>query len=249
MKGPDPRDWLWPDWHPHERVRAVVTTRLGEHSPPPWQGFNLGLSCGDEPDRVRRARSQVHRRLGTDHPPVWLRQVHGTTIVDAGAENREADGVCTDDTGWPCAVLTADCLPVLLARRDGSAVGAFHAGWRGLHGGILQHAVARLAPAGEPLAAWLGPAICRQCYQVGDEVRRAFLGWHTEAAGGFHEDAEPGRWRMDLSGLATLALREAGVETIEGGDRCTVCENHLFYSFRHEGDTGRFASLVWLEDR
>lgn len=246
MTGPDPGQWFWPDWHPHERVRAVVTTRHGAYSPPPWQGFNLGLNCGDEADRVRRARSHVHRQLATDHPPAWLQQVHGTAIVTAGADNMEADGVHTADTDWPCAVLTADCLPVLLARRDGTGVGAFHAGWRGLHGGILQRAVGTLSPAGEPLAAWLGPAICRQCYQVGDEIRRAFLDWHGDAAAGFYRDAEPGHWRMDLAGLASLALRAAGVDDIQGGDRCTVCENHLFYSFRHEGRTGRFASLVWL---
>ncbi len=246
MTLPEPEQWLWPEWHPHPRVRVVVTTRLGEHSPAPWRGFNLGAACGDDPARVDRARQHVHRALGTAHPPVWLDQVHGTRVIRAGTGDRCADGVWTGEPGWPCAVLTADCLPVLMARTDASAVGAFHAGWRGLQDGILEAGVAQLAPRGEPLAAWLGPAIGQSAYQVGDEVREAFVRDDPGAEEAFHPDT-PGHWRMSLVHLAHRRLSRAGVTEIAGGECCTAMDSHLFYSHRMEGRTGRFASIIWLE--
>lgn len=246
MSRPRARDWLWPQWRPHQRVRLAVTTRAGDFSPPPWQGFNLGMNCGDDPGRVEHARQQVQALLGCDHPPAWLEQVHGTRIITTDSDDRRADGVWTPEHSWPCVVLTADCLPVMLARADGSAVGAFHAGWRGLQAGIIQRAVETLAPDRAPLAAWLGPAICQDCYQVGQEVRRAFLEWGDDAGEAFRGDDE-GRWRMSLVKLARMALVSAGVDDIAGGDHCTACENNRFYSFRREKETGRFASLIWLE--
>lgn len=240
-----PAHWLTPDWQPHPRVRACVTTRIGEHSPPPWAGFNLGANCGDDPVRVEAARDVVHRTLATVYAPAWLAQVHGTDIVDARDDAREADGVVTHDSDRPCVVLTADCLPVLLARVDGSAVGALHAGWRGLLDGILEAGVARLAPQGEALSAWLGPAVCARCYQVDDAVRDAFLARDPAATQGFVADG-PGHWRMDLPALARQRLAAAGVTDVHGGNYCTHCRADLFYSFRHEGQTGRFATLIWL---
>ena len=148
MTLPDISQWLRPDWRPHPRVRALVTTRLGRHSPPPWQGFNLGMNCGDDPARVEQARRHVHKMLAVDHPPAWLEQVHGDRIIQAGDADTRADGVWAGEPGWPCVVLTADCLPVLLARQDGSAVAAVHAGWRGLHGGIAH------LPQQAPPAPW-----------------------------------------------------------------------------------------------
>lgn len=247
MTGPDAGDWLFPHWRPHPRVRVAVTTRAGDHSPAPWQGFNLGLNTGDDPEGVHRAREQVPARLGTPHRPAWLRQVHGTRVVQADDSEPEADGVWTSEPGRPCAVLTADCLPVLLARKDGTAVGAFHAGWRGLHAGILPAALEVLAPAGETLAAWLGPGICRRCYQVGDEVYQAFTASDPAASSAFDADPEPGHWRADLHELAAHGLARLGVVDIKRDQHCTVCHNHLFYSHRKEGQTGRFASLIWLE--
>lgn len=246
MSRPGAQDWLWPDWRPHGRVRLAVTTRTGDFSPPPWRGFNLGMNCGDNAQRVESARQHVQRVLETDHPPAWLQQVHGTRIVTTDAVDRHADGVWTSEHSWPCVVLTADCLPVILARTDGHAVGAFHAGWRGLRAGIIERAVDSLAPDRAPLSAWLGPAICQQCYQVGDEVRRAFLEWGGDAGDAFRGDDE-GRWRMSLVQLARLALSRVGVTDVTGGNHCTACETDRFYSFRGEKETGRFASLVWLE--
>lgn len=236
------------DWRPHPRVNARVTTRRGNLSPPPWQGFNLGLNCDDERERVLNAREQVNAAIGMN-APAWLTQVHGNRVVTAPCAQAlvEADGVVTSDVGLPCAVLTADCLPVLIAREDGSAVGALHAGWRGLLDGVLENGVAALPGTTADVHAWLGPAICCRCYQVDDSVREGFVGRSADAAAGFVEDGV-GRWRMDLSVLARQRLLAVGVKSISGGDLCTHCRADLFYSFRHEGKTGRFATIIWLED-
>tara|TARA_R110002073_G_scaffold336542_1_gene534893 strand:- start:221 stop:1015 length:795 start_codon:yes stop_codon:yes gene_type:complete len=238
------------DWCPHPRVQARVTTRRGDLSPPPWQGFNLGLNCEDDRQRVLAAREQVSAAIGA-HSPVWLTQVHGNRVITAPSEEAqtlpEADGAVTRETGQPCAVLTADCLPVLIARNDGSAVGALHAGWRGLLDGVLENGVTALAGTTADIHAWLGPAICCRCYQVDDTVREAFVRHSQSAASGFSADG-PGHWRMDLGVLARQRLLAAGVTSISGGDLCTHCRADLFYSFRHEGVTGRFATIIWLLD-
>ena len=245
MDKPFHENWITPEWAPHANVRVRVTTRHGDYSPAPWRGFNLGANCDDDPRRVQQARHLVHEILGTACAPAWLRQVHGTRIIEAGDEDTDADGVFTLAPQTPCAVLTADCLPVLMARTDGSVVGAFHAGWRGLLDGILEAGVATLAPNGENVSAWLGPAICRKCYQVDAAVRDPFVQRDPRAAAGFTEDGD-GRWRMDLFFLAQQRLAAAGVQAVEGGALCTHCNQDAFYSYRHEGQTGRFASLIWL---
>ncbi len=247
MPLPDSSQWIWPQWRPHPRVRCVVTTRLGRHSPAPWAGFNLGQNCGDDPARVELARRHVHKRLAVDHPPAWLEQVHGDRIIQAGDPDSRADGVWTPQAGWPCVVLTADCLPVLLARVDGTAVAAVHAGWRGLHAGILARAVETLAPQGQTLSAWLGPAISANAYQVGEDVHRAFVSLGPEYKKAFRRDGKPGHWRFSLAYAATLTLNAAGVADVSGGDHCTASDPVHFYSYRAEGQTGRFASLVWLD--
>lgn len=243
----EPGDWLWPEWSHHPQVGSLVTTRLGRGSPPPWQGFNLGLNCGDEAARVARAREHVAAVLGCDL--AWLTQVHGTRIVEAHAQAvpEEADAVWTRRSGLACAVLTADCLPVLMARQDGEAVIAVHAGWRGLQAGILEQAAQRLAPAGEPLDIWVGPGICRHCYQVGEDVFRAFVTDDPEAETGFDDDG-PGHWRCDLPALAALRLGRIGQPVVQQSGLCTVCDNDRFYSHRHEARTGRFATLIWLKE-
>ena len=246
MTLPSLDDWLVPGWAPHSRVRALVTTRRGQHTPPPRHGFNLGANCGDDAARVEQARLHVHRLINTDHPPAWLEQVHGIDILDAELGGGRADGAWTRGTGRPCVVLTADCLPVLLARADGSAVAALHAGWRGLLNGILEAGVARLAPGGEEVSAWIGPAISQARYQVGDEVREHFVRCDDTAASAFVADSVPGRWRMSLARLAEARLAAAGVADISGGDYCTAAEETLFYSYRRDGTTGRFATLIWL---
>lgn len=249
MTLPDGDAWLTPAWHPHPRVRARVTTRAGTFSPPPWHGFNLGANCDDAPERVATARAHVWQVLGTREAPRWLSQVHGVEVVDAARATTgvEADGSWTTHAGLPCAVLTADCLPVLLARADGAAVAAVHAGWRGLVDGIVERGVRAIAPAGEPVSAWIGPAICQRCYQVDDGLRTRFLAADAAAAAAFVADG-PGHWRFDLAHVARQRLQRAGVDDVIASGLCTACESERFYSFRRDGRTGRFASLVWLAD-
>lgn len=247
MTLPGTDQWLVPVWRPHARVRALVTGRRGDHSPAPWKGFNLGSNCGDDPARVATARAHVHQQIGTEEAPFWLTQIHGIRSIRFGDADRRADGVWTDQAEQPCVILTADCLPVLIARRDGTAVGAYHAGWRGLLDGMLEVGVSQLAPAGESLSAWIGPAICQHCYQVGDEVRNAFVTADPLAAQTFREDG-PGRWRMDLVALARQRLSAAGVDDVCGGDLCSHCLTDDYYSYRRDGQTGRFATLIWLKD-
>ncbi len=236
---------MYPSWQPHPKVRVAVSTRLGEVSPAPWQGFNLGLNTGDDPQRVHRARKMLWQTIGTAQAPHWLTQVHGIHLVEAGSSEVEADGVWTSAPQWPCVVLTADCLPVLFARKDGSCVAAVHAGWRGLAQGILEQAVKLLAPQQEPLAAWVGPAISQPAYQVGVEVYEAFAR-HPQAQTHFKPDGK-GHWRCDLAGLAKAQLNALGV-SVTLSHLCTATdETQRFYSHRKEGQTGRFASLIWLE--
>lgn len=240
-------NWVRPDWQPHPKVRVCVTTNAGDFSPAPWQGFNLGLNTGDNKIRVAKARQHVWKTLRTQKAPFWLEQVHGKELVQYGSRHWRADGVWTTSTSEPCVVLTADCLPVLFARCDGSAVAAVHAGWRGVEQGILQEAAALLAPKGEALAAWIGPAISASQYQVGEEVYAAFQSL-PNAEQCFKKDSEPQRWRCDLAGLAELQLAPLGVK-VTRSDLCTVSDpKQRFYSYRKNGQTGRFASLIWLEE-
>ncbi|OZA28359.1 MAG: multi-copper polyphenol oxidoreductase [Hydrogenophilales bacterium 17-61-9] len=223
-----------------------MTTREGGVSRPPWASFNLGDHVGDDPAHVAENRARLRRQLPAE--PDWLRQVHGATVVEVGSGWVEADAAFTRQAGSVCAVLTADCLPVLFCDRAGSVVAAAHAGWRGLAGGVLEATVAAMrVPPGEVLA-WMGAAIGPQAFEVGDEVRQAFIKQHPEAAVAFvsHPGAEPGKWLADIYQLARIRLNCAGVQAVYGGGRCTFNEADRFYSYRRDGVTGRMASLIWL---
>jgi YfiH family protein len=249
MTLPQPNLWLTPDWQPHPAVRACVTTRLGNFSPAPWKGFNLGLNCEDDIERVTVAREHVRQSLKLNQIG-WLTQVHGTQVVSVPPSPCEADASISTTPLVACTILTADCLPVLFARRDGSTIAAAHAGWRGLADGVLANTLKYLAPHGENVSAWLGPAICQACYQVDDRVHDSFLAQSPASEAAFTNDG-PGHYRLSLAQAARLQLEGAGVE-VTASDLCTSCsrhnENGRFYSYRKEaGKTGRFASLVWLD--
>ncbi|MDZ7749320.1 MAG: peptidoglycan editing factor PgeF [Halofilum sp. (in: g-proteobacteria)] len=193
-------------------------------------------------------RARLAEGLGLPAEPAWLRQVHGTAVVraDAATDLPEADAAWTDAPGVVCAVLTADCLPVVLAADDDSCVAVAHAGWRGLAAGVLEAAVGALPADGARLRAWLGPAIGPRAFEVGDEVRAAFVDPDPAAAAAFVRSS-PDRWLADLYTLARRRLRTAGVTRIDGGGRCTLREPQRFFSHRRDGpDTGRMATLAWL---
>lgn len=235
-----------PDWPAPARVKSLMTTRDGGVSQAPWASFNLGDHVGDDPADVAANRARLRQQLPAE--PGWLKQVHSARVVGLGQEpNPEADAAFTHASGRVCAVLTADCLPVLFCDRAGSVVAAAHAGWRGLAGGVLEATVAAMkVPPGEVLA-WMGAAIGPQAFEVGDEVRQAFIARHPEAAIAFVPQPTPGKWLADIYRLARICLGAAGVQAVYGGGHCSFSEAERFYSYRRDGVTGRMASLIWLE--
>jgi YfiH family protein len=221
-----------------------VTTRLGGVSEGPFASLNLADHVGDDPAAVAANRRALATALALPGEPAWLEQVHGIAVADAAAgPGQQADASVATEAGAVCAVLTADCLPVLLAHSDGTAVAAAHAGWKGLAAGVLEATVLRLGPG--RITAWLGPAIGPAAFEVGDEVRAAFVDPDPGAAGCFRR--VDGSLHADLYALARRRLFAAGVAEVHGGGQCTFTEADRFYSYRREGRTGRLATLVWRE--
>jgi YfiH family protein len=235
-----------PEWPAPPGVRAVQTLRTGGCSPAPWESFNLGDHVGDAPCRVAANRAELRAMLPGE--PCWLRQVHGIRVVDAASVEGvpEADAAFTRQPGTVCAVMTADCLPVLFCDRSGSVVAAAHAGWRGLLAGVLEATVGAMdVPPGE-LLAWFGPAIGAQRFEVGDEVRAAFVARDPAGAAAFRA-LDGGKWLADIYTLARQRLAAAGVAAVFGGGGCTVGDSARFFSYRRDGTTGRMATLIWLD--
>ncbi|UPG85067.1 peptidoglycan editing factor PgeF [Luteibacter aegosomatis] len=235
--------WIRPEWE--APVGAAVSTRQGPGvSEGPYARFNLGLRSGDDVDAVRANRAALVTALGLPGEALWLRQVHGTAVAEAvpGAEEPEADAAVASGPGRVLAILTADCLPVLFVSSDGRTIGAAHAGWRGLAAGVLERTVERMAAHG--VQAWLGPAIGAVSYEVGEEVRAAFVDGDAGAASAFTA-TRPGHWLCDLYALARRRLAAAGVGRVSGGGFDTFTDERL-YSYRRDGaKSGRFASLIW----
>ncbi len=247
-----------PDWPVSAAVRAFVTVREGGVSAGPFgsaggaaRGLNLGDHVGDDPAAVRENRARLE--AGLPGPVRWLRQVHGIAVHDADAPAPDApaiaDAAITTRPGTVVAVMTADCLPVLLADARGRGVGVAHAGWRGLAAGVLEATVDAMRAqlgAGAPLQAWLGPAIGPAAFEVGDEVRGVFCRLDAGAAQAFVPGPASGQWLADLYALARLRLASRGVTDVSGGGLCTVTDAARFYSHRRDRTSGRLASLVWL---
>jgi YfiH family protein len=246
-------------WQAPPGVQALITMRAGGVSAAPMDALNLATHVGDEPAAVRENRRRLRAAAGLPREPRWLRQVHGTEVADLDApavdSEPEADAAVTIRPGTVCAVLTADCLPVLFAASDGSAVAVAHAGWRGLAAGVLDRTVAalraRIAP-GVALMSWIGPAISARYFEVRDDVRQAFLATDPEDAVAFARGRD-GHWQCDLPRLARRRLATLDVTDIGGSDCCTYAEEARFFSHRrdvqHRGlaTTGRIASLIWRQ--
>lgn len=238
-------DWIVPDWPAPARVKACVTTRAGGVSVAPFDSLNLGTHVGDDPVAVKKNRQRLLSQLGCK--PAWLQQVHGIDVVEAAPEAlAEADASWTATPGIACTVMTADCLPVLFCDRNGTRVAAAHAGWRGLVAGVLETTLEALAVAPEDTLVWLGPAIGPQAFEVGAEVREAFVSQHAQAAQAFGASLNPGRYMADIYELARIRLAARGVAAVYGGGFCTYSDPR-FYSYRRAARTGRFASLIWLD--
>ncbi|MDH3589922.1 MAG: peptidoglycan editing factor PgeF [Gammaproteobacteria bacterium] len=236
-----------PDWPAPGNVRAVCTTRKGGVSQRPFDSFNLAGHVGDESRRVQENRECLIDALRLPAPPDWLDQRHGRVAVciDKGAPSFPADAAISRRPGRVCAVLTADCLPVLVCDEDGSCVAAIHAGWRGLAAGVIEAAIDTLSPDGRRLLAWLGPAIGPAAYEIDAPVRERLLAGDAEAGAAFAA-TRLGHWTVDLYELARRRLRKAGITDIFGGAFCTYTDSGRFYSHRRDGQCGRMASLIWL---
>jgi len=248
MVAGDPKALITPDWPASGPIGAACSTRRGGVSEAPFDSLNLGGHTGDDPAAVAENRRLFQAAAGMPAQPRWLKQVHGRRVVRVTGDGNpvEADAAWTDRAGCVCAVLVADCLPVLLSAADGACVGVAHAGWRGLSSGVLEALVEAMPAAAGALCAWLGPAIGPDAFEVGDEVREAFLDADPDCGEAFRP-SPAGRWLADLYRLARRRLRGAGVADVSGGGFCTYSDAERFYSYRRDGRTGRMAAAIWLK--
>ncbi len=237
---------IQPDWPAPRGVRALSTTRHGGVSLGPWASLNLGDHVGDDPVAVQANRQRLRQLLPDE--PRWLRQVHGVGCIDAASPDadRTADAAFTRQRGVVCVVMTADCLPILFCDDQATVVGVAHAGWRGLAAGVIESTVSAMEIPGANLMAWLGPAIGPRAFEVGDEVRAAFVAFDGAASEAF-VPAAGGKWLCDIYLLARQRLARLGIRRVTGADFCTAGEPQRFFSYRRDGVTGRMASLIWLE--
>lgn len=235
-----------PDWPAPAGVKALQTTRQGGVSIAPYDSLNLGSHVGDNPLAVARNRMSLNTLLPSE--PVWLEQTHGTVVVNADRAGclPRADACIARHRAAVCAVMTADCLPVLLCDARGSVVGAVHAGWKGLAAGVIETTVQAMEVAPQNLMAWLGPAISQDNFEVGDEVRAAFVAAQPQAEAAF-VPGQHGKWFADIHALARLRLNALDIRQIYGGRHCTYRERERFYSYRRDSVTGRMGTFIWLE--
>jgi len=232
-----------PNWPAPPGVRALTTTRVGGFSQGAFAGWNLGAHSGDDWETVKTNRALL-AQFGVPSP-TWLHQVHAQQVVYLpGNTQPSADAAWTDQIGVSCAVLTADCLPVLFCSQDGSRIAAAHAGWRGLAAGVLESTLHALGVAPHRVLAWLGPAIGPQAFEVGAEVYAAFV-THDRAAASALVPNRPGHWYANLYLLARQRLAACGVHQVYGGDFCTLSDTQRFFSYRRDGQTGRMACVIW----
>jgi hypothetical protein len=239
--------WIVPDWPAPPNVRAIATLRTGGVSAGSFASLNLGTHVGDEPAAVEENRRRLQAALQLDADPLWLNQVHGVAVADSGTDVAvpTADASIGKGAGRACVIMTADCLPVLFCDREGTCVGAAHAGWRGLADGVLGATVAALGVAPHRLMAWLGPAIEQSAFEVGPQVRERFMAKNAAAAAAFVIN-DRGRWQADLYALARLELAGLGIGDVYGGTYRCYADAARFFSYRRDGKTGRMAALVWL---
>lgn len=236
-----------PQWPMPAGVGACSSTRVGGVSASPWDSLNLGAHCGDNPEHVEENRRRFYEASELPSRPVWLEQVHGNavlTLTGGEYDSKRADASYSNKPGLVCAVMTADCLPVLFCNQAGTEVAAAHAGWRGLCDGVLEQTVAQFQDKPENILAWLGPAIGPQAFEVGPEVREAFMDKDAKADSAFRPAGE--KYFADIYQLARQRLANLGVTQVFGGERCTLSEKDDFFSYRRDRTTGRMASFIWL---
>jgi len=240
------KHWLIPDWPAPANIHAATTLRTGGVSLGAFSSLNPATHVSDDNERVRQNRQIIGAMLDLPAEPIWLAQIHSNRAVKAvkTALLEQADASYTNESGIVCAVMTADCLPLLVCSTDGAQIAAIHAGWRGLLAGVITNTV--VAMQQQDLLVWLGPAIGPDCFEVGPEVREAFLEKSVTFNDAFKQQGN-GKWLADIYQLARIELAALGIVNVYGGTHCTFTEHEYFYSYRRESQTGRMATLIWRE--
>lgn len=237
---------LIPNWPAPSNIGAVTTTRTHGSSQSPFNSNNLGLHVGDNEEHVVKNREQLKKSLVLPSEPVWLDQVHSSVCVVVEEDSlRTADAATTRDPRFPLVIMTADCLPILLCNKEGSEIAAVHSGWRGLAAGIIENTLAKMHSAPNDLMAWIGPAICGNCYEVGDDVWDAYTSRYPMSSKGFRDHGE--RKLVSLPQIAEWILQAKGINAVYQTNACTLEHKARFYSYRREGQTGRMATLIWFK--
>ncbi len=233
------------NWPAPAHITAVTTTRLGGFSQPPFDSNNLGLHVGDLQPNVLKNRQQIQSLLKLPAAPVWLEQTHSTRCIVAGEDqDRKADAAISRSAAFPLAVMTADCLPIALCNQQGTEIAMIHAGWRGLVNGIIENTLKKLQSENGDLLAWIGPAICQNCFEVGDEVYQMYLSHYPFSKTGFQLKKE--KWLVNLPLIAEQILYSQGISAVYQSNACTFELKTEYYSYRRDQQTGRMATFIWF---
>tara|TARA_R110002050_G_scaffold9504_1_gene32898 strand:- start:40096 stop:40839 length:744 start_codon:yes stop_codon:yes gene_type:complete len=241
---------IFPDWPAPKTIKALSTTRQGGFSLPPYDGFNLGTHVGDNPNTVIKNRDYLIDIAQLPESPRWLNQIHGTRVINSHdwQFNIDADAIVSEEKDQLCTIMTADCLPLLLCNKQGTAVAAIHAGWRGLAAGIIEKTIAELRCAPQDILVWLGPAIGPNQFEVGHDVYQTFTHYSAEARQAFQQ-TDATHYLADIYFLARQRLSALGIHAVFGGDLCTASDQHHFFSYRRDDITGRMASMIWISHK
>lgn len=242
--------FIYPSWNVPDTIRMVITTRQNGFSKPPYESLNLSMHVGDDSAAVEKNRQYVYDTLQLPSEPFWLEQQHGNkvSVISDPSPITTADSAVALSSNKVCAVMVADCLPVFLCDKNAKGVAVAHCGWRGLATDVLQNTMTALNSAPKDIYAWLGPAIGTNAFQVGDDVRNAFINEDDAYALSFLPDNQ-GKWMADIYQIARIQLQRLGIERIEGGFYCTYYDKRQFYSYRRDAVTGRIAALAWIDDK
>lgn len=241
------KQWLWADWPAPKHVRAGTSIRVGGDSSPPYNGLNLAQHVGDEVSNVEKNRKSLIMYLNLQSKPIWLNQTHSTDIISVNtlSENLNADGSFTTEQNKICAIMTADCVPILFCNKDGTKIAAIHAGWKGICNGIIENAIKTFSQP-ETVLAWIGPCISSEYYEVGKDVYERCLN-HSNLLKSAFDQSDKNHWHCDLAQIVKILLKSNKVGSIYDCNLCTYKRDDLFFSCRRDGNTGRTASMVWME--
>lgn len=234
------------NWPAPSHIGAMTTTRINGTSKDRYASNNMGLHVGDVPQHVLNNRQRLKEALSLPREPIWLNQTHSTNCINVEqTSSRDADAAVSRNIDHPLAIMTADCMPILLCNQQGTEIAAVHAGWRGLANGIIENTLSKMLSPSNDLLAWIGPCICRQCFEIGNEVYDFFIKRYAFVAPAF--DKGDLRMHADLSKIAEFILLKQGVKQVSHAQLCTYELDHQFYSYRRDGETGRMATLIWFK--